>query len=134
MFVKKNVVLSGQRTGIVVRIGKLIFLKVLARDHFLNFIRCFILAAAPLSFQIWILLVPFNSFHHIKLQIPLTCRSDWQVPLTSPYNIHTFSSQQIIRTLKFNRLKCPRVPIWNHFPISISSFIINDLSRSGISN
>ena len=31
---------------------KLVFLKVLARDRFLNFIRCFILAAAPLSFHI----------------------------------------------------------------------------------
>ena len=30
---------------------KLVFLKVLARDGFLNFIRCFILAVAPLSFH-----------------------------------------------------------------------------------
>ena len=30
---------------------KLVFLKVLARDRFLNFIRFFILAAAPLSFH-----------------------------------------------------------------------------------
>ena len=30
---------------------KLVFLKVLARDRFLNFIRCLILAAAPLSFH-----------------------------------------------------------------------------------
>ena len=33
-----------------------LWLKVLARDRFLNFTRCFILAAAPLSFHAWIVL------------------------------------------------------------------------------
>ena len=36
---------------------KLVFSKVLATDRFLNFIRCFILAAAPLSFHVFILVV-----------------------------------------------------------------------------
>ena len=47
------------------------FLKVLARDRFLNFTRCFILAAAPLSFHVFVSVAKtFHSFAISAAKVP----------------------------------------------------------------